>query len=137
MLKNGKLVFQNPKAYADFLSVLQEGTILDLQIKKARNTRTNPQNSYLWGIVYPYLLEGFKQAGYVDVDIEVVHAFCKNQFNAGCIPNMETGEVLTYARSTTELDTKEFGEYVDKIRHFALHDLGIIIPEPESVTVIT
>ena len=35
-------------------------------------------------------------------------------------------------RSTKDLDTKQFGEYLDKIQVFAATELSITLPDPES-----
>lgn len=36
-----------------------------------------------------------------------------------------------YVKSTTELDTKEFGEYIDKIKNF-VSEFNIVIPSAEE-----
>ena len=43
-------------------------------IKKKRANRTNPQNNYLWGVVYEYVLRGLIDIGYDDItNIDQVH----------------------------------------------------------------
>jgi len=39
---------------------------------------------------------------------------------------------LMFSRSTTQLDTKEFEEYMEKLRHFASVELACWIPEPNE-----
>lgn len=50
---------------------------------------------------------------------QVWHEYCKQKF-LGCedikLPNRK---ILTYAKSTADLDTSEFSEYCDKVEHFA------------------
>lgn len=40
---------------------------------------------------------------------------------------------LTTFRSTTESDTLEFTEYIDKIKRFASERLDVYIPNPDEV----
>jgi ribosomal protein S8 len=57
-----------------------------LTIEKKYNKRSDPQNAYLWGVVYPIILEGLKEAGYSEFklktkeNIEKVHTLMKYKF---------------------------------------------------------
>ena len=44
--------------------------------------------------------------------------------------SFKLGEKLISLTSTTSLDTKEFSEYLDRIRAFASVELGISLPDP-------
>lgn len=103
-----------------------------ITITHDRKTRSNQQNAYLWGIVYPAVLFGLQDAGWEITDEEQVHEYCKQAFAAREVINKDTGEVLSLPNSTARMQTAEFNVYVDKIKAFALEYLNITIPEPNE-----
>ena len=103
-----------------------------ITIAPYRKTRSNQQNAYLWGVVYPAVLFGLQDAGWEIIDEEQVHEYCKQAFAAREVINKDTGEVLSLPSSTARMQTAEFNVYVDKIKAFALEYLNITIPEPNE-----
>ena len=103
-----------------------------ITITPNRKTRSNQQNAYLWGIVYPAVLFGLQDAGWEIIHEEQVHEYCKQAFAAREVINKDTGEVLSLPNSTARMQTAEFNVYVDKIKAFALEYLNITIPEPNE-----
>lgn len=103
-----------------------------ITITPNRKTRSNQQNAYLWGIVYPAVLFGLQDAGWEITNEEQVHEYCKQAFAAREVINKDTGEVLRLPNSTARMQTAEFNVYVDKIKAFALEYLNITIPEPNE-----
>ena len=102
-----------------------------VSVASARKGRSNDQNGYLWGCVYPMVLEGLIGAGWEDfTDCEQVHELCKQKFASRDIVNRNTGEVATLPSSTTEMDTVQFSAYVDSVRDWASEFLGVSIPDP-------
>lgn len=97
-----------------------------------RKTRSNQQNAYLWGVVYPAVLLGLQDAGWEIIDEEQVHEYCKQAFAAREVINKDTGEVLSLPSSTARMQTAEFNVYVDKIKAFAFEYLNVTIPEPNE-----
>lgn len=103
-----------------------------ITITHNRKTRSNQQNAYLWGIVYPAVLFGLQDAGWEITNEEQVHEYCKQAFAAREFINKDTGEVLILPSSTAQMQTAEFNVYVDKIKAFAFEYLNITIPEPNE-----
>jgi len=103
-----------------------------ITIAPYRKTRSNQQNAYLWGVVYPAVLFGLQDAGWEITHEEQVHEYCKQAFAAREVINKDTGEVLSLPSSTASMQTAEFNVYVDKIKAFALEYLNITIPEPNE-----
>ena len=103
-----------------------------ITVKKSRNTRSDRQNRYLWGVVYPHLLQGFIDAGWDEItNEEQIHEICKAKFLTIETVNKHTGEIVNYPLSTSKMDTLQFATYVDQIADFALENLNIVIPQPE------
>lgn len=104
-----------------------------LTIKPLRKTRTNDQNAWLWGCVYPRVLRGLIDAGWTDfTTVEQVHEFCKARFTKQSSINRDTGEIIEYPASTAKMDTVTFSTYVDNVRDFALEYLNTEIPSPDK-----
>ena len=103
-------------------------------IKKKRANRTNPQNNYLWGVVYEYVLRGLIDIGYDDItNIDQVHELCKLRFTKTEVVNKHTGEIIYCPiQSTKTMDKVEFSTYVDLIKEWAKEYLNIDIPEPNN-----
>lgn len=113
------------------LRILPDGEHL-ITIAPYRKTRSNQQNAYLWGVVYPAVLFGLQDAGWEITHEEQVHEYCKQAFAAREVINKDTGEVLSLPNSTARMQTAEFNVYVDKIKAFAFEYLNITIPEPNE-----
>ena len=103
-----------------------------ITIAPNRKTRSNQQNAYLWGVVYPAVLFGLQDAGWEITHEEQVHEYCKQAFAAREVINKDTGEVLSLPSSTARMQTAEFNVYVDKIKAFAFEYLNVTIPEPNE-----
>ena len=76
-------------------------------------TRSNPQNKYYFGVVVDMISE---ETGN---EPEETHELLKLKFLK------PMGKA-----NTTQLDTKEFNLYIEKIQRWAAQDLGCIIPDP-------
>ena len=107
-----------------------KGCTVELIIKK-KNRRSNPQNRYLWGVVYKEIEVRLKELGN-EMDAEEVHEFCKAEFNKVEITG-DGGEVIgSKGGSTTEFNKSEMSEYWDKIIYWAADFLQIVIPLPNE-----
>lgn len=107
----------------------KDGEVFILELKKKPKRRTNDQNSYLWGVVYPHLLMGLLEAGWEFTDTEQVHEFFKQVMSENKVVNRNTGEVLSLPNSTAAMSSSEFSVYVDKLKEYGSEYLGITIPE--------
>jgi hypothetical protein len=98
-----------------------------------RKVRTNNQNAYYFAIL-PLILEGLKEAGFDDIrDKDDVHYLLKVMFLKRKVWNHQTGEVIgEISRSTTELSTTEFSEYLDRIGQWCAEYLGFELPAPNT-----
>jgi hypothetical protein len=120
-IKSCRLALDDPRRFGMYLAGL-EGKRIELTVRKFRKSRSNNQNSYLWGVVYKLISE------YTGDDDESTHEMCKAMFLAVKRPNLPD----TY-RSTAGLSTVEFEEYVAKIQKWASEFLFVYIPSPNEV----
>ena len=106
-------------------------TIIRLEIVGKRKLRTDDQNGWLWGCVYPILLYALNEAGWEFTNVDQVHEFFKAQFLKERMINKHTGEIIEFPNSTAKMDTLVFSTYVDKLRDYGEEYLGIRIPDPD------
>jgi len=114
-----------------------EGQNIVITIQKQKKTRSNNQNAYYHGVVIPIMQICLRDAGYLMTN-ESVHEMLKLRFlKESILVNEETGEYLERIKSTTELSTIEFMEYILEIQKFAVEYFNTEIPSPnENLTLI-
>lgn len=103
-----------------------------IEVKRVRKPRSNDQNGWLWGCIYPMLLDALIDAGWDFVNVEQVHEFFKAQMTADKVVNKHTGEIIEFPCSTASMDTVTFSTYCEKLREYASGYLCIEIPEPDK-----
>ena len=129
-VENGTAILPRAKMRAE-IARLFEGKDIEVRIQKRKKHRTNPQNAYYWGVVVPLIQEAIKDLG--DVwEAQKVHDLLRLKFLEVVKIDEETGEeLLRTIRSTTELSTVEFIEYIDQCRQWAAEFLWVNIPDPQ------
>jgi len=118
----GRLKMDNPHAYMVRIAALN-GKRVELVLRKRRCKRTLPQNAYYWGVVIEILRDHF---GY---DAEEMHDALKFEFLR--IRNDRGGP--DSVKSTADLSTEEFAEYVKRVVRWAAQKYRVYIPDPGSV----
>lgn len=126
--KNGKTDLRGLKF---FFQCAQDGNY-KVTIGKVRDNRSNAQNNYLWGVVYPFIATGLREVGYPNITIDDAHDFCKHKFAQRNVVNHNTGEIINLPSSTAKMDVVQFSHYVDQIKAFAEEYLNIQIPQPNE-----
>lgn len=102
-----------------------------VEVRKVRKGRTLDQNGWLWGCIYPLLLDALLEAGWEFTCTEQVHEFFKNRFTSDNVVNKDTGEIVQFPRSTANMDTVTFSTYCELLRGYAREFLGVEIPDPD------
>lgn len=129
-VKNGKIT-SNRKPISDAVAAFEDKEIT-ITIAKKSKKRSNEQNAYLWGVVYPIVKNGLKDAGYNNVSTEQVHELLKSMFIKEDLVSESTGEVMTIVGRSSELTTSQFMEYLEDIKQFAAEQLNCYIPDPNE-----
>ena len=134
-IEDGKLKIIHRNRFTEAIKALKPGRY-SLTIEKVYRKRSNPQNSFLWGVVYPIVLEGLKQAGFEEFEEdEQVHDLLKCRFLKKDIVNKD-GEVIETVGMTKNLTTTEFMDYLSEIGKWSSEYLNVYIPEPGEQTEI-
>ena len=117
----GKVKLLNRSGF-DALIKRLDGFEIDVLIRKHRKDRTLSQQGYLWGGIYQFIAD--HTDGWTKED---VHDAMRQMFLTD-----RTGP-MPLLRSTTELSTVEFNEYIERIAQFCAETLELVIPEPEKM----
>ena len=126
----------------DFDRALQgfEGKRIEGYIWRQRKRKSAFQNAYLWGLVYPVLLAGFKDAGHEDIDIDMIHRWAKERFidkEGFEIASPISGEMISLRKSTKKMTTTEMMGYIAALQKFGAEFLGVNIPDPDPLWNLT
>lgn len=125
--RNRNLVLDAIKSFNGFDVVIT--------IAKVKKKRSNSQNAYLWGLLYPSTQQAIKNEWGEIWSIEKVHDFYKLHFNYTEKVNEQTSEVIKIPKSTTDNTTTQQEEYHTQIRQFLLEWFNIDVPLPnEEIT---
>lgn len=120
---NGTLKFIDEKSVELFLRTMPEA--VDVVIKIHRDSRSIQQNRYYWSVIIGTL------SGEIGYSAEEMHEILKSMFLKDWV--MFQGEEICIIRSTSALNTKEFEDYLSKIRTWASVENQIYIPLPNEV----
>lgn len=120
----------NLRPLYDLLSQSVDG-VYQVVVKKVRKPRSLDQNGWLWGCIYPILLDALLNEGWEFTCVEQVHEFFKAQMTADKVVNKNTGEIITFPGSTATMDTVTFSTYCEKLREYASEYLNVEIPDPD------
>ena len=105
-------------------------TPITLIVKKLTRQRTTSQNRWYWGCIVPLIAE---HCGYQPYEHEALHDELVRKF-LGLRPEPNPLG-LRISTSDPEFTTADFAEYCDQVRIWAATDLGVVIPDPNTVEV--
>lgn len=109
-----------------------EGKDVLITFEKPKKKRSNPQNAFYYGVIIPIVKNCLRDAGYIMTN-EATHDLIKLKFLKEVIlTNEDTGEVVERVKSTTELSTSQFMDFVAEISIFTNEYFGVIIPSPNE-----
>lgn len=113
------------RSYCEYLLKRQ----VPVEVKERKHQRSLSQNSYLH-VVLSYFASEF---GY---DLETVkYDLFKRQVNHDIFARERAnrnGVVVTYMRSTRDLDTGEMTTAIERFRNWSASNAGLYIPEPNE-----
>jgi hypothetical protein len=102
-----------------------------LSIEKLRKNKSNSQLAWLYGQIYPHVLQGYLDAGWDDItNLDQVDAKMKEMFAQTEIVNKHTGEIMKIPALKRDMSTVDMMTFVQAIREWAEEYLNVSIPEP-------
>lgn len=116
------------QAVAVLVRDIDESKAWQVTVEEFKKPRTNQQNAYLWGVVYPAILEagGEMLRGWLADDL--------HEYFLGEIYGWETLEGMGRKRlrplkRTSRMTRSEFMNYLEEVSQRCAN-IGIVIPEP-------
>ena len=119
--KGDKVVLDNPEGVRQAMQKVKNGFII---VEKLFKQRSVQQNAYYWGVVI------YELSGYTGFTSDEMHEALKWQFLR---IHSERGDIDS-VKSTTDLSTTEFEDYLEQIRIWAASEFGVVIPEPNEIS---
>lgn len=102
-----------------------------VDILRHRKRRSDRQNRYYWPC-FVQVFGDFLRAQGEEITDDEVHTLFKAKFLRTTVVNRDTGEVVGQKiRSTTDLDTEEFNDYLENVAKWLAENVGIIVPPPD------
>lgn len=115
-----------------------EGKEVYVTIERKRSKRSNEQNRFYHAVVVELVRQRLLDFGY-RYSKDQVHEKLKQWMSVEAPDIMldetiipETGLVLSSVRSTTDLSTSEFMDYIATIQQWAAENLDLVIPDPNE-----
>jgi hypothetical protein len=97
-----------------------------------RPRRSDRQNKFYWPCFVQPFAEFLREQGEILTD-EEAHELLKAKFLRRTVVDRRTGQPVGVAiRSTTDLNTAEFNEYLDRCAYWLADMFGIVVPEPDT-----
>ena len=120
-IKNNKItIIKAKKMWADWITSLNNKKV-EVNVKEWKSNRSRNQNSLMWA--WLSILE--QETGQPKEDI---HDYFKKKFLMRIIKIK--GKPEKVVGSTTNLDTKEFTEYLEKLRETSAVFFNVNLPDP-------
>lgn len=122
--------WRNFQGLLDALGGLRSGRWV-ATITRYKKKRSLSQNAYYYGCVIPLVRQGLIDMGFEadKLNNEATHELLKAKFLKEDLGN-EQGEFVTVIKSTTQLSTVDFMEYIEQIYQWSSEFLGIVIAAP-------
>ena len=104
-----------------------EGQEIDLSLDKRRKSRSINQNRYYFGYILPTFC---KELGYYNHESAQLHELLKEMFLGQKVYNRLTKTRRKIVRSTADLNTLEFEDYLSTVRTYASaeHNIPLLLP---------
>jgi hypothetical protein len=111
-------------AIRDLVGKLDVSKPWSITVEPYRKKRTNSQNALLhkWFDIIG------RDTGYAAAEIKEIY---RDMF-LGTMPRDFGGEVRDVRRSTADLKSEEFSEFMDRVYQHATASLGVLLPLPEE-----
>ncbi len=129
--KNGFKIYRSKDFKREILEAFPDKDIV-IKVERKKKKRSIHQNSFYWGVVIKLMTEFFKGEGIARNEQET-HSILSYKFLKVVVSvDKETGEAIERVKSTTELSTVDFMEYILNIQTWAMEFFNIDIPDPNE-----
>lgn len=128
---NGKLISNRKRLSAEIAR--HEGKEIEITIKRKYKRRSLQENKYYWGVVVDMWKRLISEEWGESLSSDEVHEILKLHCNYQEKVIESTGEVIKIAKSTADLKTLEFEDYLERCRRKAFEFFNAVIPLPNEM----
>lgn len=114
-----------------------EGERVLLRLSKKRKNRSLEQNRYYFGVVCECFQIGAKETWGEEISKEEAHENLKKECNYKELVSEDSGEIFRLVKTTSNLNTLGFEEYLERCRKFIYTWFNITVPMPNEQLEIT
>jgi hypothetical protein len=104
----------------------------EVTIQPRRNLRSLQQNKFWWSCRVEPLFQFLREQDYAIASAKVAHEMLKDKLLRASAMNPHTGQVIEWTRSTTDLDTAEMADLIDRAGVYLSDEFRIITPEMDQ-----
>jgi hypothetical protein len=126
VIDHGTLSITGRRIFDDAMRRFPDGHVV-VSVKVARPCRSSAQNRYWHGVVIPLFAE---HCGY---ELDEMKDALALKLIPKELTDMDTGEVRIVPGHTSELNTKEFNDLIERAQRLGA-ETGIYIPDPNEAT---
>lgn len=124
VVEKGALKVSGRRLFDEALRRFSDGPVA-VRVAKIRPKRSDGQNRFWHGVIVPMFAD---HCGYEDDEMKDVLAL---RLIPKTIVDMKTGEERVVPGHTSELNTKEFNDLIERAQRLGA-EMGIVIPDPVS-----
>lgn len=128
-IKDGKLSVSHRNKFLEGISYMPDGRCR-ISIERLYKKRSHEQNAYYWSVIIHEFLMGYHELNGEWITSQQAHEMLKAEFCFIEMTNASTGEVKKIPKSTTELTTVEFMEYLEECIRFIAEWFGREVDPP-------
>jgi hypothetical protein len=89
--------------------------VYEVDIVPVNGSIAEVQRRYYWKVIVGSLVDYLNEQEYLLVDKDSVHVYLRDNFGG---------------KSTTEMDSVEFTDFIERVRDWMAHAIGIVTPAP-------
>lgn len=127
-VKNKRLVLNSMEAFKQDVARFENKKI-KLELSELKDTRSEQQNAYYWGVVIPIFADYF---GFSPAEYRECHEYIKYE-RLPLFIKTPRGETIRSSKSTASLKTNEFEDYMADLRKWGADEFELNIPEPNEI----
>jgi hypothetical protein len=120
---DGKLLMKEPMRFKQDLKNF-DGKEVVIEVKLKKKFRSHPQNDYYWRVIVKSFGDIFNKAD-LTLSKEQIHDILKTKF-------LLVKDPYPRIKSTTELTTLEFNDYILQLQEWAASEFKCYIPDPNE-----
>lgn len=110
-----------------YASALIRDKSIKVTVAEHRNNRSDQQNRYLFGVVYPTILRHLD--GW---DKDDVHEWCLGEWSGWEVLEGLGRRRMKPIKRSSKLNTVEFNDYIEFIQRTMAERFGIYVPDPNE-----